>query len=116
GVELICSNGKRIKSSEGDFGSWDTVYRNCSNGQKINGFSYGIENKGSSDDTATNVIRLFCTGGYNITSLEGRWSTSIIKMSCPYGFIVGLRTQVQPFQNSADDTGLNNIEFICKIN
>ncbi|CAF1085480.1 unnamed protein product [Brachionus calyciflorus] len=43
GVELICSNGKRIKSSEGDFGYWDTVYRNCSNGQKINGL-YGIEN------------------------------------------------------------------------
>ncbi|CAF0934423.1 unnamed protein product [Brachionus calyciflorus] len=50
GVELICPNG-----------SWDAQFRNCSNRQKIIGFSYGIhQNQGINDDTATNVIRLLC--------------------------------------------------------
>ncbi|CAF0867431.1 unnamed protein product, partial [Brachionus calyciflorus] len=116
GVELICSNGKKIKSSEGEFGSWDTIFRNCSNQQKINGFFYGIHQKQvNGDNTATNLIRLNCTNDFRITSLEGSWSTSIISISCPYGVIVGLRTQVQSSQSTTDNTALNNIEFICKI-
>ncbi|CAF1067722.1 unnamed protein product [Brachionus calyciflorus] len=116
GVELICSNGKTIKSSDGPLGSWDAQFRNCSNRQKIIGFSYGIhQNQGINDDTATNVIRLLCNDGSNIVSLEERWSTSIISISCPNGAsIIGLRTQVDLDPNSADKTGLNNIEFICK--
>ncbi|CAF0954234.1 unnamed protein product [Brachionus calyciflorus] len=114
GVEMICSNGKRIKSTEGQYGYWDSSFRNCSNGQKIIGFSYGIHAKeGVDDDTATNVIRLLCTDGSNIASLEGTWSTSIISVQCPYGAIVGFRTQVEK-EISDDNTGLNNIEFICE--
>ncbi|CAF1120826.1 unnamed protein product, partial [Brachionus calyciflorus] len=87
GVELICSNGKKLKSSV----------------EKI------LQNE---DNTATNIIRLKCLDGSNISSLEGEWSTSIYSKSCPYGAIVGLETQVH--ENATDNTALNNIKFICK--
>ncbi|CAF0969809.1 unnamed protein product [Brachionus calyciflorus] len=117
GVELICSNGKRLKSSEGQWGSWDTDFRNCSSGQKVNGFSYGIEKKQEIyDDSATNVIRLKCTDNSTIQSLEGPWSTSIIPLECLYGTIVGIRTQIDENIYAEDNTGLNNIEFVCKLN
>ncbi|CAF1074687.1 unnamed protein product [Brachionus calyciflorus] len=63
GVELICSNGKILKSLEGHFGSWNLSFRNCSNGQKVTSFSYGMEEKGSNDDSATNIIQLICSDG-----------------------------------------------------
>ncbi|CAF0909460.1 unnamed protein product [Brachionus calyciflorus] len=116
-VELICSNGKRLKSSESQWGSWNTNFKNCSSGQKVNGFSYGMEqNQGTGDDSATNVIRLKCTDNSIIQSKEGHEYTTIISILCPYGVIVGLRTQINQNINAEDNTGLNNVEFICKLN
>ncbi|CAF0954215.1 unnamed protein product [Brachionus calyciflorus] len=112
GVELICSNGKKIKSSEGPWGSWDSNFSNCPSGHSVSGVYYGIEQKVNGDDTALNLIRLKCTDGSNITSLEGPRSTSIIPLTCPYGSIVGLKTQIEPI--NPDNTALKNIEFICK--
>ncbi|CAF0973636.1 unnamed protein product [Brachionus calyciflorus] len=116
GVQLICSNGKKLISSVGKWGDWDTNFKYCKNNQKIIGFSYGMQiNKGSGDDTATNVIRLICSDGLAIVSLEAPWSDSIISITCLYGVIVGIRTQVEA-PNTNDNTALNNIEFICKLN
>ncbi|CAF0936199.1 unnamed protein product, partial [Brachionus calyciflorus] len=114
GVELICSNSKKIKSSEGQWGSWDPNFRYCSNFRKVVGFSYGIEKKqNNGDDTATNVIRLKCSDSLKISSLEGTWSTSKISLDCPANQnIVGLKTQIEPL--CSDNTASNNIEFVCK--
>ncbi|CAF0783582.1 unnamed protein product [Brachionus calyciflorus] len=43
GVELICFNEKKIKSSEGQWDSWDTKFNNFHNRQSVIGFVYGME-------------------------------------------------------------------------
>lgn len=117
GVELICLKGKKLKSSEGQWGSWDTKFNNCQNGQSFIGFVYGMEKKQGffQDDSSTNIIRLICSDGSIISSLEGAKSSSLITVRCPYGVIVGLKTQIEPIQYFGDNTALNNIEYLCKI-
>ncbi|RNA15535.1 vitelline membrane outer layer 1-like [Brachionus plicatilis] len=89
GIELICNDGKILRSAEGPDGTWDS-------NMSVNGFMYGIENNlGFGDDTATNVIRLICLDGTILQSLEGPWSSSISTLYCPYGVVVGMRTQVE---------------------
>lgn len=45
-IELICSSGKRIRSSEGIWGSWGNESY-CPSGLKVVGFSYLIDDSNS---------------------------------------------------------------------
>ena len=65
GIQLLCSDGKRISSSVGPWGTWAANFSRCDTFQnvtkKINGFIFKVQsNQGSGDDTATNAIRMFC--------------------------------------------------------
>lgn len=102
GIELICNDQKILMSSQSPNGTWDLNINTCANNQSVNGFFYGMENKaGEGDDAAT-----------TINSLEGIWSSSIVKVNCANGVIVGIRTQVEV---DNDHTGLNNVEFLCQV-
>lgn len=116
-IELICSDGKRITSRQGPYGSWGHETR-CSKGF-VNGFMFKAQsNQGMMyDDTAANAIRLVCNNGERLTSLEGSagyWSSY---KYCPAGMnVCGIKTQVdQNIYNSYsyDETALNNVGLYC---
>jgi hypothetical protein len=136
GIQLLCSDGKRISSSVGPWGTWDTNFSRCNfsgdSESKLNGFMYRVQsNQESGDDTATNAIRMKCSGDIHLPNddgIEGSWYGEIIGLGvrrpiyehswieCPSNYyIYGLRTQVQPPQGrGGDNTALNNIEFYCR--
>ncbi|XP_027489140.1 vitelline membrane outer layer protein 1-like [Corapipo altera] len=72
--------------------------------------------RGLWDDTAANDLTMRCSGGAVRDSrtliYRGSWGGWSEPCPPPMG-ICGLRTRVDPSQDDIDDTGLNNVEFVC---
>ncbi|ODM92206.1 Vitelline membrane outer layer protein 1 [Orchesella cincta] len=105
-----------ITSTEGDFGEWGNVY-SCYPGY-LNGFQLKVEEyQGSSDDTATNNVRFYCTNLADNNYLEGDglgfgdWGQ--VQHCYSNQVISGIQTQVEPNQGDDDDTALNNVLMEC---
>lgn len=58
GIELKCSYGQRIKSSEGKWGEW-SEYKFCLNNYYVCGIMTQVEDENRDDTTLNNVI-LYC--------------------------------------------------------
>ena len=116
-IKLICSNSKEINSGEGKWGLWDTnVF--CPAGTFLNGFKIKVESPqggGNADDTATNAVRMICSDGTVLNNNnEAIWGSWYGPFLCPdKKFICGFKQQIEPDQQSGDDTALNNVAFYC---
>lgn len=115
-IELICSDGGRIMSASGPWGSWsnDVI---CRHGRRANGFwlkQQPWQGKGS-DDTAANAFSLRCDdGSYIEANNNGDWGSWSPLITCPSGrFICGISVQIEKNQKGGDDTTLNNVELMC---
>lgn len=115
GIELICSNQKKITSSVGPWGNWAQSFSLCPNGNFLIGFEIKMERTvHKEDDTATNAVRMICEDFNILISSESPWGEWSMMNLCPAGFFIcGLKTQVEPPQGKGDDTSLNNILFYC---
>ncbi|XP_062983804.1 vitelline membrane outer layer protein 1-like [Elgaria multicarinata webbii] len=66
------------------------------------------------DDTSLNGIRLLCKEGSFISSAVGKWGAWSKIQSCPVPHeLVAFSLRVETPQGFGDDTGANNIEFLC---
>ncbi|CAL8129058.1 unnamed protein product [Orchesella dallaii] len=120
-IKLFCGNPDSfgtpfITSTEGDWGSWGNVY-SCYPGY-LNGFQLRVEEyQGSSDDTATNNVRFFCTNLAGSNYIEGDGlgfgSWSQIQHCYSDQVICGLQTQMETYQGDDDDTAINNVLMEC---
>jgi hypothetical protein len=124
GIELLCSDGKRISSLVGPWGTWAANFSECQPHRRLDGFGIKIQKTVgvTNDDTATNGIRMRCSDRnqtilYSSEGKFGRWVHLDIENTswkyCPPGnFIFGLRTQID--QSVNDATGLVNVMFYCR--
>ncbi|CAF0705335.1 unnamed protein product, partial [Brachionus calyciflorus] len=87
----------------------------CYKGGKFIGFKFIFEPPIDGDNTAGNMIGMYCEDGDYIT-YDMKLSTFDLKYdakTCPEDHaICGIRTQIQPDING-DDTALNNVDFYC---
>ena len=97
-------------------GEWESEF-NCPNDEYIIGMEQRSEAvQGSGDDTATNKVRVRCSGGSTVESAHGTpWGDWVGMSECPSGQVVcGIRTQVETFYGvNVDDTGLNVFDICC---
>eukprot|EP00746_Dinoflagellata_sp_MGD_P007103 gnl/MRDRNA2_/MRDRNA2_114025_c0_seq1.p1 gnl/MRDRNA2_/MRDRNA2_114025_c0~~gnl/MRDRNA2_/MRDRNA2_114025_c0_seq1.p1 ORF type:complete len:535 (+),score=107.54 gnl/MRDRNA2_/MRDRNA2_114025_c0_seq1:72-1676(+) len=100
------------------FGFWGGGLA-CQNGSFVIGASIQVkpiaEGNASVDNTALNNIKLVCDDGSEIQSMgndEGEWSEV---GQCPEGQkMYGFSARNQPFGPGRDNTGLNDIKFLCR--
>ncbi|XP_061485713.1 vitelline membrane outer layer protein 1-like [Rhineura floridana] len=66
------------------------------------------------DDTSLNGIRLFCSDDSYISSAVGGWGAWSEVRHCPVASrLVAFSLRVEVPQGLGDDTGANNIKFLC---
>ena len=106
--------------SSGIWAQWDT----CPTGSLVQGLQLKVESdQGAySDDSAVNALHLFCRYPEDATfdaavissesGYEGTWES--IHYCPPNYWLVSFRLLVQPSQGTSDDTGVNNIEMLCR--
>ncbi|CAF0709224.1 unnamed protein product [Brachionus calyciflorus] len=87
----------------------------CDDMGKFVGFSFKAEPRVTGDDTAGNMISMYCESGdwvwYDLQYF-GKDLKETVK-NCPEGeAICGIRTQIEPKING-DNTALNNVDFYC---
>ncbi|RMZ93471.1 vitelline membrane outer layer 1-like [Brachionus plicatilis] len=87
----------------------------CDDLGKFTGFKFIAEPPISGDDTAGNMVSMFCEGGdqvwFNIQYFGKNLKET--RKNCPdEQAICGIRTQIEPKING-DDTALNNVDFYC---
>jgi hypothetical protein len=115
-IQLLCSDGQVITSSEGPWGGWASSFARCASNEKLIGFQIRVEpDQGSGDDTATNAVKMICSNRQVLSSLEERWGYWYGEpLICPpTTYICGIKTQLEPHQGRGDDTALNNVQFYC---
>lgn len=109
-IRLYCGDPFRpdtqvVSSTEGDFGSWGTIYT-CYPGV-LTGFRLRVESyRGEGDDTATNNVRFYCSDLSDPNDyiegdgmFYGDWSDT---RNCYAGqAICGIQTQVEPYQSDS---------------
>ncbi|RNA41172.1 vitelline membrane outer layer 1 -like protein [Brachionus plicatilis] len=87
----------------------------CDNMGKFIGFKFEAEPRISGDDTAGNMITMYCEGKGSVWFNLQYFGTKIkeTKKYCPDGqAICGIRTQIEP-KVKGDNTALNNVDFYC---
>merc|ERR1711962_125896 len=95
----------------GDWGNLDV----CPSGEYVVGFSLKSEkNKGVSDDTGLNGIRLRCSGGKTVSSTVQKWGKWTNEQKCKNGVVHGFQIQIEPYRGAKDDSGANNVNLVCK--
>jgi len=68
------------------------------------------------DNSGLNAIRLVCEDGTVINSAEGRDGDWSAVMNCPPGQILfGVRIRMQAFKIGIDNSGVNDLQFMCKV-
>jgi len=101
-----------------EFGFWGGGVA-CANGSFVIGASIQVkpisEGNASVDNTALNNIKLKCDDGSEINSMgndDGEWSPVA---ECPGGqFVYGFSARNQKWIPNNDNTGLNDIKFLCR--
>ncbi|CAF0709218.1 unnamed protein product [Brachionus calyciflorus] len=87
----------------------------CDDMGKFVGFRYRAEPRITGDDTAGNMISMYCESGDTVW-YDLRYFGKDLKETqkyCPEGeAICGIRTQIEPKING-DNTALNNVDFYC---
>lgn len=127
GVETEASTRSRsdyvseIIVGAGDYGLWhEGVY--CDEGMWPTGFKLRVEGDqgGNGDDTALNSVSLVCTDRSGdrdddwIVSHEGLWGDWGTPANCPGGRnLIGAVIKIESPQGGGDDTGANDVEFMC---
>merc|ERR1712137_191085 len=116
-------------SRAGIWGDWgDPEF--CPNGTYARGFHLKIEDFTTPDNTEVNGIQLSCYRNQNtypgdyprgsIRSAEGPWGhtnfPSYEGVTCKSydEFFTAFRLNVQPIQNTDDDSAVNNVRFECR--
>jgi len=112
GICLYCSDGKKICSKVGRYGTW-AKSGTCSAGFNKANFKLERHLGNGKDDTAANELVLYCSsGGAYRTSNAGEWGDWQGLMSCASGQkICGLKTRVEA--EAKDKSGLNGVELMC---
>jgi hypothetical protein len=114
GICLYCSDGKKICSKVGQWGTW-AKSGTCPAG--FNGANFKVERPLGTreDDTAANQLELYCSsGGTFKTSNAANWGDWMGKMSCASGQkICGIKTRLEDQNPNTDNTALNGVELMC---
>lgn len=90
----------------------------CNNGSYVNSASivtvpYSSDPK--FDNTAVNGIVLKCDDGNAVQSMGTGEGETSSEAKCPDGqSIYGFRVKNKPFEEGSDNTGINDMEFICR--
>ncbi|GGA02670.1 hypothetical protein [Okeania sp. KiyG1] len=121
GIYLRCGTHKdpaRIKEISSLAGSWGNKFElgTCKKGYYVVSGRLRIEPKlGSGDDTGAVDAQFWCEDGTSLqTSYQLDWGGWSSRQSCPpQSAICGIKTRVEPWQRSGDDTALNDAIFIC---
>jgi hypothetical protein len=125
-ISLWCHNRSTgshtewVESSMQGWGSWLGPPTYCSNTQTdpiVSGNLRLEAPQGSGDDTSANGLKISCKNspGIEQTVLANTgWGSFRGRVSCPAGTAVcGIKTRVEAFQGSGDDTALNGLAFAC---
>jgi hypothetical protein len=126
-VGFRCDSGKQLKATEGAWGITDVEGRCPANTApkqtgvpyqhnfRIIGASMRIKAANDDDNEAANDIKFKCSDGTilhpssNQPTRSGEWSDF---STCEYGFVIGLKTQVQA-PVTGDNTALNKVALQC---
>ncbi|KAK7117005.1 hypothetical protein R3I94_022521 [Phoxinus phoxinus] len=108
-----------IDSNVGGWGDWGIIQW-CSSGY-LTSFQLKVESsQGSGDDTAANNIKFKCSGGDVLEGSRPIWSQwgdwgdwSDWSPTCEGKGICGIKTLVEGWQRSGDDTALNDGHMFC---
>uniref|UniRef100_A0A8C5R971 Vitelline membrane outer layer protein 1 n=1 Tax=Leptobrachium leishanense TaxID=445787 RepID=A0A8C5R971_9ANUR len=118
GIRLYCCpcNGDTpqtlITSSQGPWGIW-TAPIFCSSGYLVS-FTMKVEpSQGAGDTTVVNNFKFQCSSGQELEGSGLPWgSYGPQSSSCPLG-ICEIKTKVEGYQLSRDNTALNDVKFFC---
>ena len=94
-----------------DHGDWDLWWRFCSGGHYVVGMKVKMQSKQgwTGDDTGLNAIRLICSDGEEIWSLEGEkgeWSEPVMTQNGEAITAVALRSDGDSLTDDAATTGV----------
>lgn len=111
-----------IHSSTGPFGKWkswqfcDTKTDNAFY-QYVTGFNLRSEaNQYEEDDSGANDVKFKCRNKRELDgqgTSYGTWDNDDFR-ECPYeSFLCGVQAKIEADQYEEDDTGINQLKFIC---
>ena len=111
-IRLICSNDDVLQSpNEVSSGDWR---KSVSSSNSIVAVQLKSESKqGAADDTGANGIRFKDCTGEEFRPGEGPFGSWSDYVSCQTGTVItGFRTRVESLQTFADNTALNQIQYL----
>jgi hypothetical protein len=125
-LELICSDGTRVRekeSSEGgpahEWGEWRHPDAACPAGRYMTGYKLKVEGRQEDgDDTAANSMLGICSDDSKIICSDSEdwgWGTWGSTASCPSGKrVCGAALKIEPYQaDGGDDTAVNDVALYC---
>lgn len=122
GIQLMCKDGTVTNKIEGYFGEWKPwqfceVVGNHAYYSYIDGFNFRSEGRQyGGDDTAGNNVKMRCNNRMELDGQGTRWGSWDHKsfQGCPdESFLCGVQARIEDEQYESDDTGLNQMRFVC---
>ncbi|XP_031552354.1 vitelline membrane outer layer protein 1-like [Actinia tenebrosa] len=124
-IKLLCRKPcggypNSVTSRKGGWGRWSYT-SHCPEYYFLHSAQARSESKqGSGDNTAANNYNFRCQNfkkrkdHYSLSGGGSGWGSWTGRRDCPYAsYICGIKTQVERYQGSGDDTALNDAIFYC---
>lgn len=116
-IRLYCIGGSYITSTEGQWGQWQSV-QYCPNGSRLKTFQLRTDTYNGKnlavDDTAANDLKMKCDDGTALSNggggTRGTWGN---EFACSQGYICSMKTNVQGYDPTVDNTALDSVMFQC---
>ncbi|PSC67687.1 vitelline membrane outer layer 1-like [Micractinium conductrix] len=116
GIHLACPDGSvLVADNDGSFGALTDWVKCPASGTGFYAAATRSESsQGTGDDTAINSVLFSCTSGHWVASSLGWFGDWKPWAVCQAGSgICGFRQQVEDNQGAGDDTGMNQVQFLC---